>query len=392
MATDYQKWIEVGEKFDLKGQELKEFVSERQAEEREERANRRDEESKTREIEIQREREDRMRREDREERESTKEREERESNKEREERERESEREHELSLKKLELESSEHEHTHHNGHSAGVQARVPRLPTFNEKDNMDAYLARFERFAKAQNWTEDQWSVYLSALLTGEALEVYHRMAEDDCLDYTHLKEALLFKYQLTKEGFRDKFKQEKPKYDETPSQFVLRIGGYLDRWIELAKIEKRYEDLREMILKEQFLSSCDKELHVYLDEHNKEDLNALTELAKTYLAAHGRNLSTQMRQNEDKSKMKCNRCQRIGHISSRCKTVCQNCHKIGHITSDCRQAKSSQNKSQSNQFPNKSQYNKQIEGRECYICHRKGHIARDCRNKFQYNKQTKLQ
>ena len=48
MATDYQKWIEVGEKFDLKGRELKEFVSERQAEEREERANRRDEESNRR--------------------------------------------------------------------------------------------------------------------------------------------------------------------------------------------------------------------------------------------------------------------------------------------------------------------------------------------------------
>lgn len=41
------------------------------------------------------------------------------------------------------------------------------------KDDIDSYLRRFERYAKAQKWKEDSWAVNLSALLQGRALDVY---------------------------------------------------------------------------------------------------------------------------------------------------------------------------------------------------------------------------
>ena len=38
-------------------------------------------------------------------------------------------------------------------------ARAPKLPAFNENTNkMDAYLERFERFAKNSKWQEDVWA------------------------------------------------------------------------------------------------------------------------------------------------------------------------------------------------------------------------------------------
>ena len=50
----------------------------------------------------------------------------------------------------------------------------PKLPKFEEhKDDMDAYIQRFERFARSQRWIEDTWAVSLSSLLTGKGLEVY---------------------------------------------------------------------------------------------------------------------------------------------------------------------------------------------------------------------------
>ena len=56
-------------------------------------------------------------------------------------------------------------------------ARAPKLPAFNENtDKMDAYLERFERFAKNNNlnkWQEDVWATRLNALLTGKSLEFY---------------------------------------------------------------------------------------------------------------------------------------------------------------------------------------------------------------------------
>ena len=50
----------------------------------------------------------------------------------------------------------------------GVKGLHPKLPIFDEnKDDMDAFLKRFERFAVSQSWPEEQWAVSLTPLLTG---------------------------------------------------------------------------------------------------------------------------------------------------------------------------------------------------------------------------------
>jgi len=82
----------------------------------------------------------------------------------------------------------------------------PKMPCFEEsKDNMDAFLHRFEIYAETQCWTRDQWAVYLSALLKGKALEVYSRLPIKDAQDYEVLKDALLKRFNLTEEGFKQK-------------------------------------------------------------------------------------------------------------------------------------------------------------------------------------------
>ena len=55
-----------------------------------------------------------------------------------------------------------------------LRARTPKLPAFNDgKDDIDAYLHRFERYAIGQGWKKDDWAINLSALLTGKALDVF---------------------------------------------------------------------------------------------------------------------------------------------------------------------------------------------------------------------------
>ncbi|KAL3880536.1 hypothetical protein ACJMK2_032770 [Sinanodonta woodiana] len=89
----------------------------------------------------------------------------------------------------------------------------PKLPPFDDnEDNLDSYLHRFERYATIQKWQRDNWSLHLSALLKGKALDVYSRLPVNDTLNYDALKEALLKRYELTKQGFRKKFKSSKPE------------------------------------------------------------------------------------------------------------------------------------------------------------------------------------
>ena len=65
------------------------------------------------------------------------------------------------------------------------RAKAPKLPSFVDgKDNLDAYLQRFERFPTTAKWKKTGWASKLSALLSGHALEVYSRLSEEAAQDY----------------------------------------------------------------------------------------------------------------------------------------------------------------------------------------------------------------
>ena len=65
------------------------------------------------------------------------------------------------------------------------RAKAPKLPSFVDgKDDLDAYLQRFERFAATDKWEKTGWTSKLSALLSGRALEAYSRLSEEAAQDY----------------------------------------------------------------------------------------------------------------------------------------------------------------------------------------------------------------
>ena len=141
----------------------------------------------------------------REERERAKEERDRERSERAEERERVKE-ERELIELKLQLEKTKSQKHSNENEEGNSSPRVPKLPAFNEtKDQMDSYLNRYERYAKAQKWPKRTWATNLSALLTGKALDTYSRLADEESVDYDLLKKALLERYMLTSEGFRKK-------------------------------------------------------------------------------------------------------------------------------------------------------------------------------------------
>lgn len=91
------------------------------------------------------------------------------------------------------------------------------IPVFNEdRDNLDAYLKRFERVATGQDWPREKWATALSLCLSGEALRVFGRLSPDDSLSYNKVKLALLQRFRFTAEGYREKFWKSKPEDGET--------------------------------------------------------------------------------------------------------------------------------------------------------------------------------
>ena len=87
-------------------------------------------------------------------------------------------------------------------HPRNKDAKSPKLPSFvDEKDELDSYLLRFERYAENASWEKDTWAIKLSALLTGRAMDVYTRMSDADASDY----EGTLNKVQLHRRWLQEK-------------------------------------------------------------------------------------------------------------------------------------------------------------------------------------------
>ena len=77
----------------------------------------------------------------------------------------------------------------------------PMLPTAD----VEAYLASFERAARANDWAEETWIVRLGPLLVSRAQAVYAAVitANPDEDNYSVLKEAILQRYDLSPEPHR---------------------------------------------------------------------------------------------------------------------------------------------------------------------------------------------
>ena len=150
-----------------------------------------------------------------------------------------------------------------------VNAKMPKIPPFDEaRDEIDSYLRRFERYATAQNWSRSNWAVSLSALLRGKALDVYALMSSTKAHDYDELKSALLRRFEMNEDGFKRRFRSSIPEPDETFTQFTVRLGSYLTRWIEMSMIPRTLEGLFDLMLRDQLLHVCNQELKVFLKQN----------------------------------------------------------------------------------------------------------------------------
>ena len=200
-------------------------------------------------------------------------------------------REHEKDVLKMQLDLQKAKSENPGGAEWGPKPTSSKLAPFDEgKDNIDAYICRFERLAAHKKWPKATWSDNLSALLKGKELDVYSRLSAEEALDYDKLTTALRKCYQLTEEGFRLKFRTCRPERGEGPVQFAARISGYLERWIDLSNMKKDYESLVDLMLREQFSLSCNKELSVFLKERKCTSIDSMAEAAERYTEAHGIN------------------------------------------------------------------------------------------------------
>ena len=106
--------------------------------------------------------------------------------------------------------------------------------------------------------------------------------------NYDEVKDTLLRRFELKEDGFKREFRAARPENTEAPQQFIARLNHYFERWLELADVEEGdYEQLKDFMIKDQFLHVSPPELTLFLKEQSPtNDLEKIADLAERFLDA----------------------------------------------------------------------------------------------------------
>ncbi|XP_071058358.1 uncharacterized protein [Pseudochaenichthys georgianus] len=160
----------------------------------------------------------------------------------------------------------------------------PQMPQYQCGEDIENYLLRFERIAKTWRWPEREWTCRLVPLLSGKALEAYTAMDEERAHCYRDLREALLTKFDISPETYRQQYRSMVVPSEESTIETYHRLKGLYRRWIQPEQHTK--EDIAEAIILEQMRRILPPEVRTWVKEHEPTDCLAAAKLALQYINA----------------------------------------------------------------------------------------------------------
>ena len=104
------------------------------------------------------------------------------------------------------------------------QDKDVKLPKLTESDDIVAYLTTFERVMKAYEVKEERWVFKLATNLVGKAQQAYAALGPEDAGSYKAVKEAILRRYDITEECYRQRFRLQKRNSGESYRDLVAKL------------------------------------------------------------------------------------------------------------------------------------------------------------------------
>ena len=136
---------------------------------------------------------------------------------------------------------------------------------------------------RAYEVKENRWAVKLAPQLTGKAQQAYAAMRAEDAGTYQLLKEAILRRYDILDETYRQRFRETVKKEDETVSELAVRLDDLLQKW---TKDCKTVAEVRDLMVREQLLNALPRDLKIWVSERKPKTSTEAADMADNYVRA----------------------------------------------------------------------------------------------------------
>ena len=99
--------------------------------------------------------------------------------------------------------------------------------------------------------------------------------------DYEEVKAAILRRYDINEETYRQRFRAAKGMEGETYRETVIRLQDLGKKW---ARNCRSVDELLDIVVTEQLVSTLPREIHVWVGERKPKDSEETAQLADDYL------------------------------------------------------------------------------------------------------------
>ncbi|KAK0141255.1 hypothetical protein N1851_021770 [Merluccius polli] len=220
-----------------------------------------------------------------------------------------------------------------------VSRHIALVPPFRESE-VDSFFSAFEHIATTLHWPKSVWPLLLQCKLVGKAQEVCNSLSIEDSLNYDIVKATVLRTYEIVPEAYRQKFRNCGKAANQTYVEFAREKSTLFDKWCQASKVAT-FDNLRELIVLEEFKNRLPEKIVIYLSEQKVTCVTDAAVLADEYLLTHKSVFSPPV------------------------------CHDLVPIGRSPRSPK--------NSYRNPTAATGDTEERVCFYCHEQGHLIAVC-------------
>ena len=216
----------------------------------------------------------------------------------------------------------------------GRRERVPtesaggdrvKLTKLTEADDIEAYLTTFERMMAAYEVEETRWVYKLAPQLTGRAQQAYAALTPEASGTYDEVKEAIVRRYDITDETYRQRCRTTKKKPDETYRELATRARDLATKWTRGCTTQ---EELLELVTAENVLNVLPRDVQVWVRERKPRTNEEAGHLAEDYIQARKTNIDRPPMQQREQhgatggpspkatGTVRCFKCGKNGHVT----------------------------------------------------------------------------
>ena len=112
------------------------------------------------------------------------------------------------------------------------ELRQLTLTKLTPSEDIEAYLSTFERMMEAFKVKKELWAFKLAPQLSGKAQQAFAAMDRTKTSDYTEVKAAILRRYDVSEETYRQRFRVAKRTSGEGYLELATRLRDLAEKWL----------------------------------------------------------------------------------------------------------------------------------------------------------------